>query len=131
MNRRIKKLFISSSKRSAVVAVQSSSSDASGAAIATSTSHVVSDSSTTLDVVVFPVEGAMKKTNTGRVETAIACATTALEHLKEISEAAGPAAPIMKAVCGAVINVLNTIEVCLCPFPPYDGSNDTKLDYEK
>lgn len=101
-----KKLFGSSSKTK-------DSTSANVTPSATSTSQARGDSAVNLNLITSPiVEGYQIGIQSERKERCIARGITALELLKEISEASGVLAPL-KAICGVILAVLNTIEVGL------------------
>ena len=104
-----KKLFGSSSKTKGSTSANSTSSTIPQA----STSHTRGDSTVNLNLVAGPiVEGYQIGIQSECKQRCIARGITALELLKEISEANDILAPL-KAICGVTLAILNTIEVGL------------------
>ena len=78
-----------------------------------STSHTRGDSTVNLDLVAGPiVEGYQMRIQGEHKQRCIARGITALELLKEITEANDILSPL-KAICGVTLAILNTIEVRL------------------
>ena len=103
-----KKLFGASSKTKGSTSANPTSSTTPLA----SSSHT-RDSTLNLDLVAGPiVEGYQLSIQSERKQRCIARGITALELLKEISEANDILAPL-KAICGVTLAILNTIEVGL------------------
>src|SRR5271170_5052586 len=101
-----KKLFGPSSKTK-----RSTSANPTSTTPRASTSHTRGDSTINLGLVAGPiVEGYQMRIQSERKQRCIARGITALELLKEISEANDILAPL-KAVCGVTLAILNTIEV--------------------
>ena len=103
-----KKLFRPSSKTK-----RSASADPTPSTTRASTSHTRGDSTVNLDLVAGPiVEGHHMGIQSERKQRCIARGITALELLKEITEANDILSPL-KAICGVTLAILNTIEVRL------------------
>jgi hypothetical protein len=78
-----------------------------------STSHTRGDSTVNLGLVAGPiVEGYQMRIQSERKQRCIARGITALELLKEITEANDILSPL-KAICGVTLAILKTIEVRL------------------
>jgi hypothetical protein len=102
-----KKLFGSSSKTKSSTLANATLSTTPGA----SKSHTRGDSSVNLNLIASPiVESHHVGPQNERKQRCISYGITALELLKEISEANDILAPL-KAVCGVTLAILNTIEV--------------------
>ena len=102
-----KKLFGSSSKTKGSTAANPTSSTTPRA----STSHTRGDSTVNFNLVAGPiVEGYQIGIQSERKQRCIARGITALELLKEITEANDILSPL-KAICGITLDILNTMEV--------------------
>jgi hypothetical protein len=102
-----KKLFRSSSKTRGSTSAKNTPSVTPRA----STSHTGSDSAVNLDLIASPIiEGYQIGAPGERKQRCIEYGITALEILKEITEANGVLSPL-KAVCGVTLAILNTIKV--------------------
>jgi hypothetical protein len=103
----LKKFFKSSSKPKGSVPANASPSTTPRA----SASHTRGDAVVNLNLIASPItEGRQMGPQNERKQRCMSYATTALELLKEISEANDILAPL-KAVCGVTLAILNTIEV--------------------
>jgi len=76
----------------------------------TSTSHTSGDSTFNLNLVTSPIVESRADIQNERKQRCIAHGITALDLLKEISEASGVPAPLQE-ICGVTSAILNAIEV--------------------
>jgi hypothetical protein len=108
----LKKLFRSSPKTKGSTPANTTPSATPGA----STSHTRGDSAVNLNLIASPfAEGYQIGAQSERKQRCIEWGITAVELLREISEANGVLAPL-KAVCGLTLAILNTIKASLISF---------------